>query len=102
MYCFENSQKIKDLEETMAKYKETEAVHKYTEEQNQRVESKYKEEISTLQRRLSSSQEGREYESELWHEKLETIKNFERVGHRECVSTRIFVHTHTQTHAQTH
>ena len=72
-------QKITELEESLSKLKESEAVLKYTDEHNQRSEDRYKQQITGLQRQLSNSQEGREYESALWQENLEKIKTYEKV-----------------------
>ena len=67
------------MEESIESYKKSEAIQKYKEDHNLALESRHKEEIATLKRRIRNSQEGRDYESELWEHNQERIKDLEKV-----------------------
>lgn len=56
-------------------------MYKYTEEYRKKTEQRLNEELATLRRQLSSSNEGRTYEAEFIKEKLDLLKSTELVGH---------------------
>ncbi len=73
-------QEKQQLKEECEELRKQEAIYKYTQDVSLKTENRYKQEIETLKRHLSSSQEGRDYERELWDETQEKVRAREQVG----------------------
>ena len=72
-------QKTQQLSSEIDSLTQLEAVHSYKESHFEKLETRYQEEIAELKRRLNSASEGREYENEVFLDKLTQLRNAEKV-----------------------
>ncbi len=68
------------MEAENAELKKADAVYKYTQEYNHKTEQRYKDEITSLKRQLSSTVQGRDYETELIKNKIDQLREAEQVS----------------------
>ncbi|KAI0215098.1 hypothetical protein LSAT2_032876 [Lamellibrachia satsuma] len=69
---------ISELQQELENYKKEKAVFEYTNAIYRDTENRYKCDISSLQRQLSTSHEGRDYETEIIAQRLDQLKELEQ------------------------